>query len=119
MLDNNPSRSVKVGTMLGAIPGGMIKFLLEVAGAMGATWGGSEVLGLRNEENSDSWRIAAIFMGMLALLRQPYAYKYTETKKNPDTNFWGGFFHSIVDPYSSIKTNCLAKETQERQHLLN
>ena len=45
------------------------KFLLQVMGASGAIWGCSEAIALRNSENAMQWRIAAIVVGTIFLIR--------------------------------------------------
>ena len=40
-------------------------FYLEVLGAGGATWGFSEMIGLRTEENNEFWRIFSIIITLL------------------------------------------------------
>ena len=52
-----------------------LRFVLEVCGAGGAVWGASEALGLRHSDdelNDTCWRIAAIGVGSLALMRFAY-----------------------------------------------
>ena len=45
------------------------KLMLEVCGSMGATWGSSEVLGLRVASNSWFWRSCALIVGVIFLVR--------------------------------------------------
>lgn len=45
------------------------KFVLEVLGSMGATWGSSEILGLRVASNAWFWRPCALLVGFIFLLR--------------------------------------------------
>ncbi|NGX59696.1 MAG: hypothetical protein KR126chlam3_00852 [Chlamydiae bacterium] len=72
-LVNNSYRGVDFG----------IRFTLEVLGASGAIWGASEVMHLRNSDhelNNTCWRIAAIFVGTIALIR--FIYKESHSSKN-------------------------------------
>lgn len=45
------------------------RFVLQVLGGCGAIWGCSEAVGLRNNESSEQWRIAAAVSGSLFLVR--------------------------------------------------
>ena len=45
------------------------KFILQVLGGGGAVWGSSEVLTLRNAATASEWRIAAIVVGFIFLIR--------------------------------------------------
>ncbi|KAL3763352.1 hypothetical protein ACHAWU_001925 [Discostella pseudostelligera] len=45
------------------------KFILEVCGAMGATWGSSEVLCLRSASNVWFWRPCALIVGVIFFVR--------------------------------------------------
>jgi hypothetical protein len=45
------------------------KFILEVCGAMGASWGTSEILGLRVASNVWFWRPCALIVGVIFLVR--------------------------------------------------
>jgi hypothetical protein len=45
------------------------KFVLEVCGGLGATWGVSEALTLRHPPNATQWRIAAGSVGLMFLIR--------------------------------------------------
>lgn len=47
----------------------LAKFLLEVCGAAGAIWGSSEILTIRNAENSHAWRIVSLVVFGMFLLR--------------------------------------------------
>ncbi|NGX38172.1 MAG: hypothetical protein K1000chlam2_01344 [Chlamydiae bacterium] len=52
-----------------------LRFVLEVCGAGGAVWGASEAMGLRHSDdqlNNTCWRIAAIGIGTLGLMRFAY-----------------------------------------------
>ncbi len=72
-LVNNSCRGVDFG----------IRFTLEVLGASGAIWGASEVLHLRNSDhelNNTCWRIAAIFVGILAMIR--FIHKESQSSEN-------------------------------------
>jgi len=48
------------------------KFVLEVLGASGAIWGSSEVLTFRNVESVEEWRLVAMIVGGLFLMRWGY-----------------------------------------------
>lgn len=54
---------------LGAAVGVSVTFVLEVVGAAGAIWGGSEVTGLRDEHNAHRWDLIAFGVAGLAMLR--------------------------------------------------
>jgi hypothetical protein len=45
------------------------RLILEVCGSMGATWGSSEILGLRVASNSWFWRPCALIVGVVFLTR--------------------------------------------------
>eukprot|EP00584_Thalassiosira_punctigera_P012466 CAMPEP_0172570336 /NCGR_PEP_ID=MMETSP1067-20121228/127197_1 /TAXON_ID=265564 ORGANISM="Thalassiosira punctigera, Strain Tpunct2005C2" /NCGR_SAMPLE_ID=MMETSP1067 /ASSEMBLY_ACC=CAM_ASM_000444 /LENGTH=256 /DNA_ID=CAMNT_0013362405 /DNA_START=188 /DNA_END=958 /DNA_ORIENTATION=- len=47
----------------------IVKLILEVAGAVGAVWGCSEILTLRNSETNKIWRPIAVVVGAIFLVR--------------------------------------------------
>lgn len=47
----------------------ILRIVLEVIGGAGAIWGGSEVFGLRRDDNKELWRWLSIGVGVLCLLR--------------------------------------------------
>jgi len=47
----------------------VVKLTLEVFGAVGAVWGFSEIVTLRNTNTNDFWRVVAIVVGIIFLLR--------------------------------------------------
>lgn len=46
---------------------GIFTFILQVSGAMGAIWGGSDVLRVRNEHTEVGWKWASYGAGLMAL----------------------------------------------------
>lgn len=59
----NAEKLSSMGQVFGA------RLILEVFGSMGATWGSSEILGLRVESNSWFWRPCALIVGVVFLIR--------------------------------------------------
>ena len=47
----------------------LLRVVLEVIGAAGAIWGGSEVVKLRNADNKELWRWISIVIGILSFFR--------------------------------------------------
>ena len=47
----------------------LCKILLEVCGAAGAVWGIGEIVGLRDEDNSEQFRYASAAVGIIFLIR--------------------------------------------------
>jgi hypothetical protein len=47
----------------------LLRLILEVIGAAGAIWGGSEVVRLRNADNKELWRWISIVIGILSFFR--------------------------------------------------
>ena len=50
------------------------KFILEVCGATGATWGVLEVLTINNDQNKEICRYIAITVGLLFFIRYIYQH---------------------------------------------
>ena len=50
------------------------KFILEVCGSTGATWGTLEVLTLRDNTNSELCRYISLSVGMVFLVRYTYEH---------------------------------------------
>ena len=55
------------------------KFVLEVAGGLGAVWGISETMAVRGARNGHEWRVCSIVVGALCLVR--YLHLYIFRKK--------------------------------------
>jgi hypothetical protein len=47
----------------------LLRVVLEVIGAAGAIWGGSEVVKLRNADNKELWRWISVVIGILSFFR--------------------------------------------------
>mmetsp|Transcript_19364 Transcript_19364/g.21639 ORF Transcript_19364/g.21639 Transcript_19364/m.21639 type:complete len:333 (+) Transcript_19364:79-1077(+) len=63
------SALVRVSWSLFAFTALALRLVLEVIGGAGAIWGGSEVFGLRGEDNKELWRWLSIAVGILCFLR--------------------------------------------------
>lgn len=95
----------KTGALSGALLLGLpITFFLEVVGASGAIWGGSDLVGLRNDENKEAWSSLAAVLGVLALTR--FTLKFKGEPSNPklqNESFMGAFAEGIDTPFEAIK----------------
>lgn len=76
-----------------------INFILEVAGAAGAFWGATQVIGLRNENNSILYDRLAIATGGLAAIR--FFFKFILPCLNNKTP-GDKFMKTIVSPFETI-----------------
>ena len=57
-----------------------IQFILEVIGAGGAIWGGSDAAGFRTKNNEMYWRVAVAVVSVLACIRFSF-YRYRDQTK--------------------------------------
>lgn len=95
--------SVKAGALIAAPAGILVSFTLEVFGAIGAVWGASEVVGLRDENNAHLWRSIACVVGALSFLS--YVCRHFPPEQTYQSDHLGVFsaaYGTFRNPYGMV-----------------
>ena len=107
----------KTGVLIGALFWGLpITFFLEVVGASGAVWGGSDLVGVRNDENEKSWAIFSMALGTLAFIRYSLKfYRETPNLEPHEESFAAAFSHAVDAPMEAIKEEFFERQEEKNQ----
>lgn len=109
--DQNKNINHKIALGLVGLFGFGVTFTLEVLGATGAFWGVTDVISIRNTKNNASYRIAALSIGGLALLRYIAVHGLSQAKQK---NYLSGIdkisnfekiYKAFENPIPAIKTS--------------
>lgn len=102
------SGSKKAGIIVGGVLGTVLRLILEVGGATGAVWGSSEVFGLRDESNSETWRKVASGARYFAfaMLLIEYAVGRPVIIPEQEKTLFSGFLLGKKNPSGAIKALC-------------
>ena len=97
-----------------------ITMTLEVFGAVGATWGFSEVFGFRDESNLEGWRSTAMTIGAMSFFA--YCCRHFYMPKEPPlhrNSFFAALRHAMDKPYEAVYSEFIYKDEEERGRLLS
>lgn len=84
--DKSKNLGKKIALGIPAFFGFCVTFTLEVMGATGAFWGTTEVLGLRNVNNDYYFKIGALTIGALALVRYVLVHGLSQDRQRSYTH---------------------------------
>lgn len=111
--ENQQNKDINQKIMVGVVGllGGSVTFTLEVLGATGAFWGATDVLGLHNKANDYQFRVIALGIGALALIRYAVVHalnpnKYQSYLKDIDqASCLEGICRAFEYPIPALKTS--------------
>jgi len=104
------------GIVMGAPIGISTSFILEVVGAIGAVWGGSQTLGLRNDANEEIYRTAAMVVGGVALVYHVTKHMQRHRNYPNSSGFFQNFVAAVNNPYGAIYSQFKPTSEHELEH---